>query len=338
MQRVAHELVAALDRNVSGADFRFRLVHPASVRQPPLRTIDCEALTGPSGALWEQTALAWRSRGNVLLNLANTAPLAHRRSIVMIHDAQVFESPRSYSRAFRGWYRFLLPRIAARSLALLTVSEHSARGLAAFGVRAPHGARVVSNGLDHVLRAEADAGALSRHGLAPQGYVLSFASTQAHKNVGFLAALFTDARLAGIQLALVGERMPAETPVPPNARLLGPVGDGALRALYANAACFAFPSLTEGFGLPPGEAMLCGAPAVVSDVGAMNEVYRDGAWLVPPGDREAWIAAIRTLTQDRERRALWAGKGQACAHRLGWDAAGRKLLEEVGAALGDLRH
>lgn len=334
VQRVALELVAALDRLGSReSDIRFRLIHPLGASPPPFANIKVEAIFGPRGTLWEQTALAYRSRGHILLNLANTGPLAHPRSLVMIHDAQVFETPRSYSLGFRLWYRFLLPIIARRSPALLTVSAHSARQLAYFGVRNWRGAHIVPNGLDHILRVESEDAVLERFGLSAKPYVLGFASAQAHKNVGFLAELFKDPRLSSCDLALVGQSMPPGVAAAPNIRLLGRVDDAALRALYAGASCFAFPSLTEGFGLPPGEAMLCGAPAVVSDVGALNEVYRDGAWLAPANDREAWIVALRTLIEDPAQRAAWRARGLACAWRLGWDDAARKLLEEVTAAL-----
>lgn len=331
VQRVASELVEALDHLSGDGDIRFRLIHPEGVSRPVLRNISSEALAGPRGALWEQIALTRRSRGHVLLNLANTAPIAHSRSVVMIHDAQIYETPDSYSQAFRIWYRVLLPMIARRALTLLTVSEHSARRLDYFGVRNARGARVVPNGLDHILRIAPDDSVFERLSLTAKPYVLGFASAQVHKNVGFLVALFGDPSLAACDLALVGDKLPPGVEATPNVRLLGRIEDAALRALCEGAVCFAFPSLTEGFGLPPGEAMLCGAPAILSDVGAMNEVYRDGAWFAPPNDRAAWLAAIRAMIDDPAQRAARAARGQACAQRLSWDAAGRRLLEIVTA-------
>ena len=115
VQRVAHELIAGLDLEIAengGDQGRWRLIHPQGARPPAYRVIATAALPGPPGQLWEQIALSHHSRNAVLANLANTGPLTHARSVLMIHDAQAHTCPESYSRAFRMWYGF--PASASR--------------------------------------------------------------------------------------------------------------------------------------------------------------------------------------------------------------------------------
>lgn len=335
VQRVARELVLGLDQacRERGIGPRPILLCPEGAAAPELAAIAVEAVPGPRGTLWEQTALWRRARDGVLVNLANTAPLRHRRSILMVHDAQVFESPRSYSRAFRAWYRFLQPRAAARAARLLTVSAFSGRQLAKYGVRNRRPVVVVPNGVDHILRAAADGSGLAA---ATEGaYLLGFASAQAHKNVGLLLRAFADPRLADLRLLLVGQSLPAGSAPPANVRLLGRIEDRALRYLYEGATAFLFPSRTEGFGLPPGEAMACGCPVIAAAEGAPAEIYAGAAWLLDPDDLEGWIAAIRALAGDAERRAAQAGRGRARASALGWRAASERLAAVIEEVAGE---
>ena len=118
VQRVAHQLVTHLDRLLStapsGQARTWRLECPHGQTQPiPLSNIVQRRSGGLTGQAWEQIALPRLATGAVLVNLCNLAPLVHRRSVTLIHDAQVFLTPESYSAAFVAWYRFALPRIGA---------------------------------------------------------------------------------------------------------------------------------------------------------------------------------------------------------------------------------
>lgn len=332
VQRVAHELVTGLDDHlarVGDEGIVWRLIHPDGAKLPPLKVIAPERLPGLPGPLWEQVSLARRSRGAISVNLANTAPLTHPDTIVMIHDAQVHISPGSYTAAFRGWYHFLQPRIARRARRLLTVSRFSAAELEKHDLVPKVPAVVIPNGVDHILRVPEEPDVLGRLDLASRPFLLGFASAQEHKNVELILRIMRDDRLAGLDLALIGHSLPPDLTFPLGVRLLGRVDDSRLRALYANCLGFLFPSKTEGFGLPPGEAMLCGAPVLAARAGAIPEFYDGVAELLPVDDDDAWIRAVMKLRSDPVWRSQLSHRGRVRAETMGWSAAAGRLAETI---------
>jgi glycosyltransferase involved in cell wall biosynthesis len=119
----------------------------------------------------------------------------------------------------------------------------------------------------------------------------------------------------------------------PGVRLLGRVSDGELRALYTHATAFVFPSLTEGFGLPPLEAMLCGCPTVVSRAGAIPEVCGDASRYVDPTDEAGWTRAMVEVAgqgEDARRAAVEAGRRRAAPFT--WARAARQMVDHLTAA------
>jgi glycosyltransferase involved in cell wall biosynthesis len=250
----------------------------------------------------------------------------------MMHDAQTYLSPESYSAAFVSWYHFAAPRIAKRAARIVTVSEFSRQMLIRFGVVPADKITVLHNGVDHLLAVEPDAGLGQRLGLTQGGYVLAMASTQAHKNIQVLLKAFADPALADVPLVLYGaaENVGGDQPLPPNVVLAGRVSDAELRSLMEQAAVFAFPSTTEGFGLPPMEAMSLACPAVVAPGGAVPEVCGDAVLYADSNDPAAWVAAIRHLLDDPEARAAWSARGLERARMFPWAKSAKGLLAVIG--------
>lgn len=289
-----------------------------------------------AGQGWEMATLPWVARSRLLVNFCNLGPVAHPRSVVMIHDAQTFLYPADYTGRQAMAYRLLLPVIAKRAVRVLTVSEFARQSLAEQGIAPLDKTVVVHNGTDHLLEIKPDDAAVAAHGLRAQGYALAFGSSKSYKNVGRLFAAFDHPDLADLPLVIVGGP-PAETyraqgmVIPPSARFLGAVPDAALRALYAHAQMFLFPSRTEGFGLPPLEAMTFGCPVIAAHAGAMPEVCGDGAILLDPEDTEAWRAAILELCRSGAPDGLSNAAARRAQH-FSW----KRASETLWRALSDL--
>lgn len=285
-----------------------------------------------TGQLWEQFELPIRARGHLLLSLCNLAPLSTTDAITMIHDAQVFITPQSYSRAFATAYQFLLPQIGRRHRRVLTVSHFSADQLAVFGIADRSRIEVIHNGVDHVQCSASQPEVLERFALSPGRYVVALANGQAHKNIVVLLRAFGAAALSGLKLVLFGgasrtELAALHSPLPSNLVLAGRLNDGQLRALLESALCFATPSRTEGFGLPPLEAMYLGTPAVVTRCGALPEVCGDAGLYCDPDAPEEWVDAINALASNAQHMAARRRFAAEHAAQFTWSAAGDRLME-----------
>jgi len=343
VHRVAEELILAFDRylveNNISAQKATVLAPASSKRRLDLQRIDLQCGGLLSGVLknipWEQFTLPWLARGSKLVNLCNLGPALHFNAITMIHDAQVHETPQSYSKGFRLWYKSLQPLLGRFNRQILTVSEYSKAQLVKHGVAPAHKITVVHNGCDHILRVKPDPDYVKTLNLRPQAYVLALASTQAHKNIRLLLKAFADARLGDITLVLFGsdtrERFEAQgLQVPENVRFVGRISDEQLVALMQDAGAFACPSTTEGFGLPPLEAMLVGCPTIVAPCGALPEVCGSASLFAGPEDVEGWIDHIRHLADDQSLRQQFVERGYRHASAFTWDAAARKLALCLG--------
>jgi glycosyltransferase involved in cell wall biosynthesis len=120
-------------------------------------------------------------------------------------------------------------------------------------------------------------------------------------------------------------------------RFLGFVPFETLRCFYQSAAAFVFPSRYEGFGLPPLEAMACGAPVVTSNVSSLPEVVGDAAVLVNPENVFDIVRGIRDVLLDEPLRAGLIQRGREQASRFSWSRTARQVLEiyREAAARGD---
>lgn len=343
VQRVATELVRALDRQLDTmvAPQRWVLLCPAQAARYPTSRIEVRVV-GPAAwplHLWEQCALPWHARNGMLVNLTGSSPMFGRGQICMLHDAAVFDRPRAYGTGFASWYRLLFRRQARQALALMTVSRTARARLALHLGVAEARIHLVPNGGDHLVDVCPDAAVLDRLGLRGQRFLLAVGSANPSKNLGRLAKAF--ARLSEIHdlhLVVVGDGNSAVfaaggSPVGGSRiHLVGRLGDPELKALYEAALALVFPSLYEGFGLPPLEAMSCGCPVLASNASSMPEVCGDAALYFDPGCAAAIATAMRQIVGDAVLRQRLIAAGAARVRGMTWDAAATALRHVVSSA------
>ncbi|WP_412527885.1 glycosyltransferase family 4 protein [Burkholderia lata] len=341
VQRVAYELTAELAR-IASADDAPSLVVPSD-HDPAAMPAGARSLTSGRrhGTLWEQWTLPRTTRGRTLLSLCNIGPLVKRDQLLMIHDAAIFDLPAGYSMAFRLWYRFAFSIMKRRARHIVTVSHFSRARLAARLGVPPARLSVVPGAVDHIDRIDADPGVLSRLNLETDRYVLFVGSLAPGKNlVRALAAvaLMRESHptlrfviAGGANAKVFGARAAGLRDDDPYVTWAGYVTDGELKALYEHAGCFVFPSLYEGFGLPPLEAMRCGCPVIVSHEGALPEVCGGAALFCDAYSPPDIAAAIARVMDDPELRARLRTLGREHAHRYSWQRSARTLLDIVRA-------
>jgi glycosyltransferase involved in cell wall biosynthesis len=337
VQRYAYEIVMALDGLLSEIDDAevpaMRLVLPprAEAALPLSKIAVCRTRVG-SGHPWDQFVLPLHAGGGTL-SLGNSGPILARNQIVCIHDANVFILPESYSRTFVLAYRTLLPLLGRCAAKVATVSQFSADMMVKFGVCRPEKIFIAPNGHEHVLRWDARRADLPLIRTLKRPYIFMLGSTARHKNIDVILNQAAALDEAGLDIVVAGGGsgiFAASAQVSrPNIHQLGFVGDDDLAALYENALCLVFPSRTEGFGIPPLEAMAKGCPVISSNAASLVEVGGDVFLYVDPDDRDGWLRTIIALSQDEERRASLSRKGRERAKLFSWRSSAQIYLREM---------
>jgi glycosyltransferase involved in cell wall biosynthesis len=338
VQRYAYEIVAALDGLLS--EIGDRMIPSMQVVLPPraeaklsLSRIAVTQTSVGSGHLWDQFVLPFYAGAGVL-SLGNSGPILARNHIVCIHDANVFILPESYSRSFVMAYRTLLPLLGRRAARVATVSQFSADMLVKFGVCRREKIFIAPNGHEHVLRWDAKCAQIPLLRTLKRPYVLLLGSTAKHKNVDVVLSQASALDEAGIDIVVAGGASgifaaSAREVWRPNVHQLGFVSDDDLAALYENALCLAFPSKTEGFGIPPLEAMAKNCPVISSNAASLVEVGGDAFLYVDPDDRDGWRRAMIALSGNEELRASLSLKGRERARLFSWRRSAQLYLQEM---------
>jgi glycosyltransferase involved in cell wall biosynthesis len=267
-----------------------------------------------------------------LLSLCNTGPLAVKRQIVCIHDVNTRLAPNSYSLTFRMAYRLLEPGLGRTARQITTVSRFSELMLRQFNVTRTKDVAVIHDGHEHVFEWDAGRSSIREPDLALP-YVLVVGSKAPHKNLAIVYSFATDLAAKGIHIFVTGgenlnvfARDQGAQP-PPNVRHLGRVNDDDLAFLYGHALCLAFPSKTEGFGLPTVEAMALGCPVISSDVASLPEVCGDAALYAMPDDAASWVDAVGRIADDPILRENLSKGGRERAKTFSWKKGAEKYLE-----------
>ena len=337
VQRYARELSVRLKQLLPGV----RFVCPGNVLQQSLADkLEAVAFGSRAGHFWEQVSLPlWLSRqgGGLLVNLANTAPVFYRPKIVTIHDVAFVVAPQWYSRRFARFYNLIIPRMARRAEHIVTVSEFSKEEIAKYlGIR--DNLSVIGNAVASGF------GRVSTEGATEHGtYILTLAAGSERKNFAGAVEAFRKVKNSEVRLVAVGDVNPdvcdpklVETlRTDPRVTLLNSVSDDELRRLYAGARLFFFPSLYEGFGIPPLEAMACGCPCLVSNTTALPEVCGEAAWYCDPRSASEMAAKIDTLLSDENARQELVGRGYERVKRFDWDRSAGQLAELISRCAGD---
>jgi glycosyltransferase involved in cell wall biosynthesis len=339
VQRYAHEIVSAVDQILIDDDevakrLGFDLVTPPGAQDAlNLSRISRQQTRFGSGHAWDQLILPWHNKSGIL-SLGNFGPAFVRHHVVCIHDANTFLEPESYSRIFGALYRTMLPLIGRRACKVATVSRFSAEMLISHGVCSREKIFVAPNGHEHALRWDASRAESPVLKVLRRPYVLLLGSRAKHKNIRVVIAEAEALDKAGIDIVVSGASssifsQELSDVSGANIHYAGYVSDDDLAALYEGALCLAFPSKTEGFGIPILEAMARGCPVVSSSAASLVEVGGDAVLTVDPGNTAGWRDAIIDLCKNQDLRTCLIERGRKRAELFSWKRSARLYLEEI---------
>jgi len=277
----------------------------------------------PFGVAWQQLVLPRVATNGVLWAPHGTLPLALRLpSVVTLHDFSSLTMPLRHRaktvlsfNIFIGRSLQMAARIAAVSR---NVAEEAVRW---FGVSRAR-IEIVPNGVDEFFTPDGD----------DDDYVLFVGTIEPRKGLDDLLAVWDSLPNPRPRLVLCGDAGWGDVQLPRGAEVTGYVDRERLRDLYRHARAFVYPSRYEGFGIPPLEAMACGAPVIATRTGAIPE-YADGvALLIDSGDRVALRAALIRVLSDNTLRSELRARGPERARMYTWDRSAAlmtQLFEEA---------
>jgi len=287
------------------------------------------ALQGIKGHIWEQIYLPGQLRRRLLWSPGNTGPIVVSRQVLTVHDAATLDHPEWFERKFALWYNALLPLLVRKVRAIITVSQFSKERITQSTRVEPERVHVISNGVEPRFRPTdpKTVEQVTRKFDLNNPYILFVGSLEPRKNLKMLLEAWQLGGFDGATLAVVGasgylfQRLPFDSMLA-GVRMLGRVEDEVLPALYSGAAGFVYPSIYEGFGLPPLEAMACGCPVAVSDIPAHREVCANAAIYFDPFSPEDLSSKLESLLRlDDPSRASLAEGGLHRAASHSWERA-----------------
>lgn len=272
------------------------------------------------------------------------------RKVVLIHDVIAEKYPHLTvpNWTARLFWKAKVALGRRQAHALVTVSEHSKRGITEYFRVAPERVHVVGEASDpafRVLEHPEPTARLGELGLdGPGRTVVYVGGFNPHKNLETLVAAFagitTRPDLDEVRLVLVGEyknevfhsyygtirRQAEELGLGNRVVFTGFLPDDELAVLLNRATVLALPSLLEGFGLPAVEAAACGCPVIATTASPLPDLLGQGGLFVSPTDGAGWERALLEVLRSPELRAKMREEGLAAARRLTWDEAARRMM------------
>lgn len=298
------------------------------------KTVRCGSIK--NGHLWEQISLPryLKKIGSpLLLSFTSCGPLNYNNQIMTIHDLSHELYPEWFSSNYYRFYHFMLPRIARKSHAVLTVSEFSKSEIVKLFHLPESKIHVVHSNVPFREKPSEEEVLSYKRPESTEKYIIAVSNMDPRKNFINLIKAFNKIDDDELKLYIIGMKQKAfntteiERLVNDRVILPGFVDDEKLKSMYQNAILSVYPSLYEGFGLPPLESMTFGCPVIVSDIDALREITEDAGLYVNPHDVDDIANKINLLLKDEDLQFQLRLKGLEQIKKYSWNKSAKQVLK-----------
>lgn len=332
VQRYAEEITKSLDNLLNEKkEYEYIILVPKNViRNLSLKNIKIKEVGYLKGHLWEQIELPFYSKNGILLNFCGCAPIIKKNQMITIHDAAVCVMPKSFSFLFRNWYKLMFYIVGKRVKKVFTVSEFSKKEINKYFDIPLDKIEITYNGIEHMKTIKPDKKIFTKFNIVENNYVLAVSSLNPSKNFKLIleAAKISpkiNFIIAGGTNSDVFKEQGLE--ITSNVKFIGYVNDEELITLYKYASCFVYPSIYEGFGIPPIEAMFCGCPVIVSSIDVLIEICGKGALYCDVKDADNLINKIQQIYNNIINVDGLIEEGKKNIKKYKWDNSARKIIK-----------
>ncbi len=322
--RFSREIVCALDALLTEED-DVTLLLPPDGEELPLKNIKQERYGKRTGIKWEMLDLAKYMRKHkdaLCVNLCNVAPLRAPAGVTVIHDIMYKVNASHYTtlrnRLSRLWHCYQYKLVCKRERKIITVSKFSEGQIISHYKKAVGKTAVVPNAWQHVREYRENEGWEQAYPYLKKGeFFFSLSTLARNKNGKWI--LEVAKRNPTATFAIGGKYYETDdTVIPPNVHMLGFISDEDACALMKHCKAFIHPSLYEGFGIPPLEALALGAEVISSNATSLPEVLGESVHYIDPYDYEVELQKLLAEQIAPREQTL---------SRYGWDKSAQKLLD-----------
>lgn len=321
VQRFSKELIGALDNIVDSGEVD--IIVPNYAKDiPNYKNINVISYGNIKGLLWEQTSLPYYLKKNnmISISLCNSQPIFNP-GIMCIHDV-AYKTHSEYFKTIHGklsiyWHRlnFWISKIT--KYPIITVSYFSKYQLIDTYKVKPDRVTVIGNGWQHMNRIDEDNSVLSRNNLQHGQFFFTLGNINYNKNTKWVIDFASNHPeylfvLSGVRV----KNSKVDIDNVNNVRWLGYLSDGEIKALYKHCKAFIFPSIHEGFGIPPMEALSQNAKIIVANTTCLPEIYKNSAYYIDPYDIN--IDLEKLLSKKIE-------SGESVLNNYSWEKSAEKL-------------
>lgn len=334
--RYSIAVLEEIDKLLNNNKYRFLkicLLLPPNVNHiTKYENIEVKKVGTHNGAYWEQWDILHYTKDGWLLSLASTGPILKRKQIIVMHDAKMARKWKSDARFRQRYFLFCMGLILGKTLKkIITISQYAKIELEQYFYINPSKITVAYEGYEHILKIEEDKNTLNKYFLNKKQYILAVGGGSAKNNILTVKAMQLINK-KNIKLVLTGnipENVLTKLKSYENVELIGRVSDEELVSLYKNALCLCFPSIAEGFGIPPVEAMALGCPVIVSDRDSLPEVCGKAALYCNPNDVNSLVKQLNLIVTNKNIGKQLVEEGEKNLKRFSWKKTAKIILDET---------